>query len=85
MTSLLRKYSGVSEGGGFLLMANSDHLPQLVILQRYKGCFALIRARQCGVLMDGRITSYSLKHLWFQQRQLRGEDISYKHDFIGMS
>ena len=75
----------VQKAGGSILMANSDHLPQLVSLQRYKGCFLLIRAHQCGVLMDARITSYSFKHLWFQQEQIEGKDLSYKLGFIVMS
>ena len=54
------------------MMANSDHLPQLVILQRYKGCFTLIRAHQCEILMDGRRTSYSFKTLVVSTRADKG-------------
>ena len=59
-------------------MANSDHLPQLVIRQRYKGCFALIRAHQCEILMDGRITSYSFKTLVVSTRADKRERIQVK-------
>ena len=74
------------KAGGSLLVANSDHLPQLVILQRYKGLFHLDKGSSVWCT-DGQqdITSYSFKHLWFQQEQIEGKDLSYKLGFIGMS